>query len=127
MKKKTLHWSRFVLPLFLCLLFAVSAVAAPTQKVRIVCADSVGVGKPLPVEITSWYPIEDVRVLWNGAEIRPRVTERGGRYHVPLMLGIGLRGELGVYPIEATVTIWGKTYRFSKNVAVVESEWGGRR
>lgn len=105
-----------------CLLLP--ALAGAAGMVEIDSPDTIGVGKPLLVNVTSWYPLDDVLVQWAGREVRPTITQSGGKYHALVYLGIRLRGELGVYPINVTASFWGHTYTFTKDINVVESTWG---
>ncbi|NDV20790.1 peptidoglycan DD-metalloendopeptidase family protein [Pseudodesulfovibrio sp. JC047] len=110
--------------LLLILCVSLSSVANAAGMVVIDSPETIGVGKPLLVNVTSWYPMDDVRVTWAGREVAPSIYESEGKHHAVVFLGIGLRGELGVYPVDVTVSIWGKNYHFSKSVSVVESTWG---
>lgn len=112
----------FILLLLLCL--SASAMAAPYDMVDIQSPARVGEGKPFLVRIASWYPLENVRVHWNGQTVRPTVVRDGDRSNSMLLLGIGLRGELGKYSIEVVADIWGHERRFSKVVEVMASTWG---
>ena len=113
----------------LCLSIAVvclllPALAGAAGMVEIESPDTIGVGKPLLVNVTSWYPLDEVVVKWDGREVRPTIIQSGGKYHALVYLGIGLRGELGVYPVDVTASFWGHTYQFTKDITVAESTWG---
>ena len=105
-----------------CLLLP--ALAGAGNMVEIETPDTVGVGKPLLVRLSSWYPLDDVRVEWNGRKLHPTISESEGKQHAMFLLGIGLRGKTGIYPLDVTASIWGHTHNFSKNITVVESTWG---
>lgn len=107
-----------------CLLFPVMVSAQVRPMVDILTPETAGVGKPFLVEITSWYPLEDVRVRWNDTEVRPAVTLKDGKYMAPVLLGIGLRGDIGTYPIEVVASIWGHERVFATDMRIVESTWG---
>ncbi|BCS88396.1 M23 family metallopeptidase [Pseudodesulfovibrio sediminis] len=111
-----------LLGVMLCLLMAGSALAG--DRVELLVPEQVGVGKPFLLRIVSWYPLENVQVEWNEKTVRPTVTRPGEKSEALLMLGIGLRKDLGTYPLKVTVDIWGHTYHFSRNIKVVESVWG---
>ncbi|WP_338669582.1 M23 family metallopeptidase [Pseudodesulfovibrio methanolicus] len=85
---------------------------------------AVGRGKPFVVRISTWYPLEDLEVRWNGRSVHPAVTMAGERSEAVLLLGVGLRGETGAYPLEVVAHIWGHARRFSRTIAVRESAWG---
>jgi len=106
------------------LLFPTMAGAHPRSMVDIRLPESAGVGKPFLAEIASWYPMEDVVVRWNGAEVRPAISRAGEKYVAPVLLGIGLFGETGVYPVDVSLSIWGKPYTFSAEMVIGESSWG---
>lgn len=108
----------------LVLLVLLPCMAGAAGMVEVSAPDSVGVGKPFLVRIASWYPLEDLRVQWNGKTVRPTVTEEAGKSEAMVLLGIGLRGDVGVYPIEVTTNIWGHERQVATTVNVVESTWG---
>lgn len=105
------------------LLFSPAFVNAG-ELVEIEAPDTVGVGKPFLVSIASWYPLDNVRVQWNGKTMRPTVVKQDGKSNAIMLLGIGLRGKIGTYTIALTADIWGHERRFVRNVTVVESTWG---
>ena len=113
------------LALILCL--TGPAAAGPSlpvpDMVEIRAPGWVGVGKPFPVRITTWYPLEGLTVRWNGKTVHPAVTWKDGRNEAVLLLGIGLRGETGTYPLEVEARIWGHERKFSRTVQVGESLW----
>ena len=85
-----------------------------------------GGGKPFAVRIATWYPLEgDLEVRWNGRTVAPGRAQEPGSGPRPLsLLGVGLRGDTGAYPLEVVARIWGHERRFSRTVEVVESQWG---
>lgn len=107
-----------------CLILFLPASARPRPMVDVLAPETVGVGKPFLVEIVSWYPLENVRVRFNGAEVWAKVERRGERYAAPVLLGVNLFGETGVYPVEVDVSIWGHERSFVARVNAVESVWG---
>lgn len=115
---------RCVAVVFLCMLLSGPALARPRPMVDIRVPEATGVGKPFLAVIESWYPLENVRVRWNGVEVRPTVSRDSEKYVAPVLLGIGLRGETGTYPIEVTASIWGHERTFSTDLTIVESAWG---
>ncbi len=60
-----------------------------SDMVEIISPDTVGVGKPFLVRLTSWYPLEDVRIQWNGKTMIPTVTKANKKHNAIAMLGIG--------------------------------------
>lgn len=116
--------SQLLLAVVACLFLSGLADAQVQPMVDIQTPDTAGVGKPFLASIVSWYPLEDVRVQWNGVEVRPAVSRDGQRYVAPVLLGIGLREEAGIHPLEVSVSIWGRTYSFALSVNITESTWG---
>lgn len=114
----------FILALWCILCLPAMAVAAPEAMVTIEAPEQVGRAKPFLVRIGSWYPLENVRVRWNGKTVHPAVERDGDRSDAILLLGLGLFEELGPYSIEVMVDIWGHERVFSTTVDVVESSWG---
>lgn len=112
---------RLLAALLLCIL-PTMALAGPI--VEIDAPDTVGRGKPFLVHIGSWYPLEDLRVQWNGKIVRPSVTRVKDRTDADLLLGVDLRGQTGSHTIYVTANIWGKEKFYSKTINVVESTWG---
>ena len=92
--------------------------------VDILTPKTAGVGKPFMAVVSSWYPLENVRVRWNGTEVSPTVSRDGERYVAPVLLGIGLFGETGTRTVEVTASIWGHERIFSTQVNMTESTWG---
>jgi len=113
----------FVLLLVLLPALAGAAEVKVPDMVEILTPTPVGVGKPFLVRVTSWYPMRDLRVAWKGKTVRPEVTEEGGKFNALVLLGVGLRGDVGTYPIDVTVDIWGHERQFATTVDVVESTW----
>ena len=107
-----------------CLLLPGLAWGKAQPMVDIRVPEAAGVGKPFLAVVSSWYPLENVRVRWNGTEVRPEVTRTGERSVAPVLLGIGLFGETGTYPVEVTASIWGHERTFSTDMTIVESTWG---
>jgi murein DD-endopeptidase MepM/ murein hydrolase activator NlpD len=110
------------LVLLACLCLSVPAWAG--DLVDVTAPANVGRGKPFVVRIATWYPLQDLEVRWNGRSVHPAVTKVGERSEAVLLLGIGLRGETGTYPLEVVAHIWGHERRFSRAIEVGESEWG---
>ena len=106
------------------LLLSGPAFAQSRPMVDILAPESVGVGKPFLAVVSSWYPLENVRVRWNGTEVKPTVSRDGERYVAPVLLGIGLFGETGARAIEITASIWGHERSFSTDVILTKSVWG---
>ena len=113
---------RFFAGLALCLCLAGPAWAG--QWLGLGVPDPVGVGKPFMVRISSIYPVDDLAVTWDGKTVHPVIRRNGERFEAELLLGIGLKQEPGVFPLELTAHLWGRDYRFSRDVSVVESTWG---
>jgi len=115
-------------PLVLCLvLLACFCLPVPVRAggmVDVQAPGSVGRGKPFVVRIGTWYPLQDLEVRWNGRSVHPAVTRNGERSEAVLLLGVGLRGELGAYPLEVVAHIWGHERQFSRTIKVGQSEWG---
>lgn len=115
-------------PLAPCLaLLACLCLSVPVRAggmVDVTAPASVGRGKPFVVRIATWYPLEDLEVRWNGRSVHPAVTMVGERSEAVLLLGVGLRGETGAYPLEVVAHIWGHERRFSRTIQVGESAWG---
>lgn len=107
-----------VLLCWLCL-----AAPASADVAVVLSPERAGIGKPFLVRFISWFPMEDLEVTWNGRTVRPAVTTRDGLSEAMLLLGVGLRGETGTYPLEATMRVWGREQRLLREVAVVESVW----
>ncbi|MGE4424269.1 MAG: M23 family metallopeptidase [Pseudodesulfovibrio sp.] len=110
------------LVLLACLCLSVPALAG--DMVDVTAPANVGRGKPFVVRIATWYPLQDLEVRWNGRSVHPAVTKVGERSEAVLLLGIGLRGETGTYPLEVVAHIWGHERRFSRAIEVGESAWG---
>lgn len=110
-----------VVALLACLLGAAPVRAG--DMVDVLAPASVGAGKPFVARIATWYPLEDLEVRWNGRSVHPAVTVTGGRSEAVVLLGVGLRGEPGTYPLEVAARIWGHERRFSRTVEVVPSAW----
>lgn len=108
----------------LCLfLLSFPVVAAASEMVEIETPQEVGVGKAFFARITSWYPLENLTVSWNGKTVKPSVKEDKGKYSANVLLGIGLRQETGAYHIGVTASVWGHLRQFGKSVKVVETEF----
>ena len=116
-------WSLFPCLVLLALLCLPVSVRAG-DMVDVLAPESVGRGKPFLVRIATWYPLEDLEVRWNGRSVHPAVIKTGERSEVELLLGMGLRGDLGTYPLEVVAHIWGHERRFTKLIEVGESAWG---
>jgi hypothetical protein len=112
--------SSLVLVLCLCL----PGLSRAGGMVDVFAPASVGRGKPFVVRIGTWYPLQDLEVRWNGRSVHPAVTQHGERSEAVLLLGVGLRGETGSFPLDVVARIWGHERRFSRTVAVGESRWG---
>jgi murein DD-endopeptidase MepM/ murein hydrolase activator NlpD len=110
------------LVLLTCLCLSAPAVAGDMVDVH--APATAGRGKPFVVRIATWYPLEDLEVHWNGHTVHPDVRKTGERSEAVVLLGVGLRGETGTYPLEVVARIWGHERRFSRTVEVVESQWG---
>ena len=108
--------------LALCLTLAGPALAG--QWLGLGVPDQVGVGKPFMVRVSSIYPMDELAVTWEGRTARPAIRRNGERFEADLLLGTGLKTEPGVYPLELTAHLWGRDYRFSRDVTVAESAWG---
>lgn len=117
----TFTLSKRLLAAFLLCLLPTLAVAGPIVEVD--APHTVGRGKPFVVHVGSWYPLENLRVEWNGKTLTPEVTRNKDRTDAIALLGIDLRGKTGTYTIDVTATIWGHEKSFSKTVDVVESTW----
>jgi murein DD-endopeptidase MepM/ murein hydrolase activator NlpD len=105
---------------FLCL----SGLARAGGMVDVQAPSSVGRGKAFMVRIGTWYPLDDLEVRWNGKSVHPAVVKTGERSEAVLLLGVGLRGDTGTYPLEVVAHIWGHERRFFRTIEVGESEWG---
>ncbi|MCJ2164485.1 MULTISPECIES: M23 family metallopeptidase [unclassified Pseudodesulfovibrio] len=92
--------------------------------VDVFAPEQVGIGKPFLVRISTWYPLENLRVVWNEKTVQPAVTWWDGKSGAMLLLGIGLRQDVGTYTLEVIADIWGHERRFSRDIEVVESAWG---
>jgi len=108
----------------LLLLLCVSGMAFAADRVDIQVPEQVGRGKPFLMRIGAWYPMENLRVEWNGKTVTPTVTLQRDRSDAALLLGVGLRQDLGDYALKATVDIWGHEYVFTRVIHVVPSVWG---
>ncbi|OIQ50747.1 Murein DD-endopeptidase MepM [Pseudodesulfovibrio hydrargyri] len=115
-------------PLFPCLTLlcclCLPGLALAGGMVDVQAPDAVGRGKAFAVRISTWYPLEDLEVRWNGRSVHPAVIQDGERSEAVLLLGVGLRGETGTYTLDVVARIWGHERRFSRTVEVGESEWG---
>ncbi|MBG0791281.1 MAG: M23 family metallopeptidase [Desulfovibrionaceae bacterium] len=107
-----------------CLLLPAMARAQARPMVDIRLPEAAGVGKPFLAVVESWYPLENVRLRFNGAEVRPMVSQEGGKSVAPVLLGIGLFGEPGVYPVEVAASIWGHERTFIADMTIRKSTWG---
>jgi hypothetical protein len=110
------------LALLLCVCLPSLSLAG--DMVDVFAPAQVGIGKPFLVRISTWYPLEDLRVVWNEKTVQPSVTWWDGKSGAMLLLGIGLRQDVGTYTLEVIVDIWGHERSFSRNIEVVESVWG---
>lgn len=124
MTQRRFLFCRLLLAAAALLLLSGPAGARVQPMVDIRVPETAGVGKPFLAVVTSWYPMENVRVRWNGAEVRPTVSRDGEKYVAPVLLGVGLFGETGSYPVEVTTSIWGHERTFSTGMDIVESTWG---
>jgi hypothetical protein len=127
MKNRKLFGKRLLPPVPCLVLLACLCLPAPVRAggmVDVQTPASVGRGKPFAVRISTWYPLEDLEVRWNGRSVHPAVTMVGERSEAVLLLGVGLRGETGTYPLDVVAHIWGHERRFTRDVQVNESEWG---
>nr|WP_319581794.1 M23 family metallopeptidase [uncultured Pseudodesulfovibrio sp.] len=110
------------LALMLCL--GLPGMVRAGDMVDVQAPSDMGRGKAFMVRIGTWYPLEDLEVRWNGRSVHPAVTLTGERSEAVLLLGVGLRGQTGAYPLEVVAHIWGHERRFSRTIEVGESQWG---
>lgn len=116
---------RFLVILFLTLFLACPAWAG--QWFSVGFPSEVGVGKPFAVRIVATYPVDELTVEWDGGTVHPAIRRNGDRFEAELLLGTGLKKKPGVFPLELTAHLWGRDYRFSRDLTVVESVWKKRR
>lgn len=102
-------------------LFLILPKGYATNTVDILTPDQVGIGKPFLVRITSQYPLEKVSVSWSGKTVATSVTKEGGLFTAMVILGVGLKNELGATPLDVAVTRQGSTQQFHKSVAIVDT------
>ncbi|MEF2230624.1 MAG: M23 family metallopeptidase [Pseudodesulfovibrio sp.] len=116
-----MRFFRLLFPCLLLLLLPAPATAADWLDTTVPAR--VGVGKPFVVRLVSRFPADALAVEWNGRMLRMPFTRKGESFEAEFLLGTDLRRELGVYPLALDVHLWGRSYRFTHAVDVVESAW----
>jgi len=112
-----------ILRFLLLLLLILPAKVWAANMINIVVPDKVGVGKPFLVHITSQNPMKNLTVSWNDKTVKPSVTENDGQFKAMAILGVGLKSEIGEYPLIIIVNQLGSTQQFSNPITVVNSDF----
>jgi len=111
----------YVALLITALILSFPLTVSAADLVEIQTPDQVGIGKPFLVRISSRYSLENLTISWKGRIVQPSVTERDNDYSAIVILGVGLKDQPGVYPLEVSASLWGNFREFSKPVKVVET------
>ena len=85
--------------------------------------ESVEVGQPFLIRLSSSQKLDDLEVFWNERSVRPSITTEKGMSHALVLLGTRLSTSLKDIPLEVQARIHGKMLRFHTIIQVASREY----
>ena len=105
------------------LVFIFSAGVSRAGNVEVEFPDEVGIGKPFVVRATSQNPFKGMVIRWDGKMIETSAREHEGQFAATVILGVGLKSEIGTFPIKVSVEQDEKEQHVNRTIAVVKTDF----
>jgi murein DD-endopeptidase MepM/ murein hydrolase activator NlpD len=127
-----LTWKNTLRPAFFWLMFHAlvagglpsrPASAANFSPVTLTAPETVAVGSPFLVRLSSPGKLERVAITWKKQRIRPAIARLSSTSKVLAMLGVGMNAKPGLYPLTLRADVDGKTRFYRKQIKVVDKKF----
>ncbi len=101
--------------------------AANIPKISVTAPESVGIGQPFLVQISSPQKIEQLQVSWNGKNITPSISVTNGTSKAMVLLGSRLSSKPEDIKLGIHTTILGTKHEFQKTIHIIYHKYQEER